>query len=239
MQPFSVPEFAGKIIDIYPDSETIMIAVGRSEESDIQSIARLWLSEGIPFAFREKPALYEVIRNWISNRLSIHPKELTLIGSARVGCSLAPPPKTGKRFNDESDLDWSAISEKLFISCKNEFELWASDYDNGIVNPNKSGKKYWDENFVRCPNTIKRGFIDPFKIPTYDKYPLSQNIAHTMWLIGKKCELTREVPKFKKSTLRVYRDWNSFIKQLSLNLKFVSCALRSARGFPRQRQAGI
>lgn len=186
---------------------------------ELHAIARLWLSEGIPFAFRAMPALYEIVREWIASRLFIHPKELTLIGSARQGSSIAPPPKTGEPFNDKSDLDWSAISQSLFTRCKEEFDTWATDYRNSVVQPRHNTEKhYWDNNLTECPRTVQRGFIDPYKIPTWDRYPLSQLIGKTMWLVCDKCRSTVGSPTFKKSTIRVYKDWDAFIKQLVINL---------------------
>lgn len=220
MRPFEISESIGELKEVYPSAEVIMTAVGKSRKSEIYAIARLWLSEGIPFAFREKPGLYEVVRDWVANRLSIHPKQLTLIGSGRQGSSLAPPPKTGKRFDGESDLDWSAVSQELFDRCKEEFESWATDYRNGVVEPrNQTEKQYWTENIASCPKMITRGFIDPYKIPIWDIYPLSQLIANSMWLVARKCQSTDGAPRFKKSTIRVYRDWSAFIKQLTINLE--------------------
>lgn len=221
MRPFEIPESIGELKEVYPGAEVIMAAARKSGMAEVHAIARLWLSEGIPFAFREKPGLYEVVRDWIANRLSIHPKQLTLIGSGRQGSSLAPPPKTGKMFDCESDLDWSAVSRELFDRCKEEFESWATDYRNDVVKPrHQAEKRYWAENSNSCPKMIARGFIDPYKIPTWDRYPLSQLIANSMWLVVRKCQSTDEAPRFKKSTIRVYRNWSAFIKQLAINLQF-------------------
>jgi hypothetical protein len=227
MLPFEIPESIGELKGVYPSAEVIMAAAGKSGKTELHAIACLWLSEGIPFAFREKPGLYEVVRDWIAIRLSIHPKQLTLIGSSRHGFSLAPPPKRGRRFDEKSDLDWSAVSPELFDHCRGEFESWATDYSNGVVEPRHQIERlYWDDNSTSCPKTIGRGFIDPYKIPTWDRYPLSQLIADTMWRVGKKCQATDEAPRFKKSTIRVYRDWSAFIRQLTINLEFACKAFK-------------
>src|SRR4030043_2043315 len=103
MRPFEVPVAIKAIIEAYPSAEAIIKAAKTSGTSELEAIARLWLSEGIPFAFRKIPGLYEVLRAWLAKRLGIHAKELTLIGSGRQGSSIAPPPKTGKAFDKESD----------------------------------------------------------------------------------------------------------------------------------------
>lgn len=219
MHPFDIPQSIIHLTESYPEAKVIMAAARKGGRTELHAIARLWLSEGIPFAFRATPGLYEIVREWIATRLFIHPKELTLIGSARQGSSIAPPPKTGKPFDDESDLDWSAISQSLFARCSEEFEGWAADYRNGIVQPRQHAERqYWDDNLATCPGTVRRGFIDPYKVPTWDRYPLSQLIGNTMWLVSGKCRSTIRAPMFKKSTIRVYKDWNAFIKQLAINL---------------------
>ncbi|MBI5603501.1 MAG: hypothetical protein HY879_09095 [Deltaproteobacteria bacterium] len=45
-------------------------------------------------------------------------------------------------------------------------------------------------------------------------------ILALVFVAGAKCQASEETPKFKKSTMRVYRDWSAFIKQLALNLEF-------------------
>lgn len=223
MQPFEIPSAISQIKVPYPDGKTLVAAASKSGISELHAIARLWLSEGIPYAFCEEPSLYEIVRAWIANRLSIHPKELTLIGSGRQGSSVAPPPKTGKPFDSESDLDWTAISHLLFDRCKDEFEAWANDYGASVIQPRTATeRRFWDENLNACQKTLQRGFIDPYKVPTWDRYPLSQLIGNTMWLVWKKCESTPKAPPFKKSTIRIYKDWNVFIRQLALNLELAS-----------------
>jgi hypothetical protein len=223
MRPFEISTAIQSIRDIYPDALGILSVVSKSPHAEIEAIARLWLSEGIPFAFKDLPVLYEVIRAWIANRLSVHPKEVTLIGSGRQGSSIVPPPKTGKPFDKESDLDWSVISEPLFMKCSCEFDTWAKDYENNQVHPrNEKENKYWSQNLTLCRSTIKRGFIDSNKIPTWDRYPISQLIGNTMWQVKAKSQLTNGSPLFRKSSLRIYKDWLCFVRQLVGNLENAS-----------------
>lgn len=221
MQPFKIPLSLNTLSRAYPQKQKILKAIKDSRIPELNAIACLWLSEGIPFAFYNIPGLYEVLREWISKRLYVHSKEITLIGSGRLGLSLAPK-KLGKIFANDSDLDWCVISESLFNNCKEEFALWVDDYKNEIVNPrNNTEKRYWDDNMNGGPRKINRGFIDPHMIPTWKRYPNSQLIGNTMWLIKAKCEITKGSPEFKKSTIRVYRNWIFFIKQVVLNLRLL------------------
>jgi hypothetical protein len=58
--------------------------------------------------------LYEAVREWMSVRLQVHPKNVTLIGSARIGFSMCPRPNYGRQFGANSDLDFSVVDERLF-----------------------------------------------------------------------------------------------------------------------------
>jgi len=218
MRPFKVSQPISELREVYPEGVKLIDVAKRVDDAELNSIARLWLSEGIPYAFKEIPALYESIRSWIGAQLNVHPKEITLIGSARLGSSTVPK-KLGKIFDPSSDLDWSIISEVLFDKCCVEFSTWRKDFECGVVKPrNTNEKMYWDDNLDSCQNTIKRGFIDPYKIPTWHRYPLSRLIADTMWRVKARSEKTDGAPQFCKATLRVYRNWRCFVKQMVINL---------------------
>ena len=88
MRPFSVSPHFADFREIYPTAADVARLCVMGGHQARLTLARLWLSEGIPFAFRQNPALYELIRAWIASRLGIDPKDVTLIGSARLGQSL-------------------------------------------------------------------------------------------------------------------------------------------------------
>jgi hypothetical protein len=105
-------------------------------------VARLWLTEGLPSAFFTSPAIYEDMRGWLASRLNVHPKEVTLIGSARLGYSLAPPPNFGRPFGPRSDLDLSIVSADLFKRVTLAFSSFAVDYRAGAVMPRSPSRTY-------------------------------------------------------------------------------------------------
>ena len=71
MEPFTVPAPLKNLRDHYPSAEIVAdIARTGGEQANI-ALARLWLSEGIPFAFKSCPGLYETVRTWLSARLSV------------------------------------------------------------------------------------------------------------------------------------------------------------------------
>lgn len=219
MLPFEISEKFRDFNKLYPECEHLVQIIKSATYNENLEIARLWLSEGIPYAFKNCPILYEKMRGWMALRFGIHAKEITLIGSGRIGYSLAPPPKLGKAFNNTSDLDFSAITNKLFDKCVFAFALWSDDFSKGIVSPMNSAEKfYWEENLKTVPNNISKGFIDPYKIPLRDKYKIAQIIENTLWMLKERLIRTKFAPQIKRATLRVYKSWDAFLNQLRINL---------------------
>jgi hypothetical protein len=66
-------------------------------------------------------------------------------------------------------------------------------------------------------NTIRRGFIDPNKVPTLDEYPVIQRISQAMWLLKRKLDVSETTVSVRKATVRVYDSWAAFLKQLGIN----------------------
>jgi len=231
MRSFELSEQFINFDEIYPESENFVQVAKKASYQEKLEIACLWLSEGIPYAFKQCPILYETIRGWLARNFDIHPKEITLIGSARIGYSLAPPPELGRSFNINSDLDFSIISEKLFVQCTEMFRQWSEDYTKKIVLPNNPTEKYfWDYNLEFVPKNINNGFIDPHKIPLRDRYPIVQKIARVRWLLQKKLKLTKNAPVAVKTSFRVFSDWKTFIRQIIINLNHTIKAINNGSG---------
>lgn len=220
MKPFNIPKALDSLIDTYPPVETIVNAIKAGNRHTYSALARLWLSEGIPYCFRFQPAIYEGMRVWLSQHFQVHAKEITLIGSGRLGYSLCPDENLGRRFGEYSDLDLTAVSSVLFEQLERAFSRWRADYLAGIVSPrNTSERKYWEDNAIRVPSNLEHGFIDSYKIPSFYRYPEAQATASVLHIAREKLKATTGAPLVRRVTLRVYRDWNSFIRQLSINLQ--------------------
>ena len=218
MEPFRIPEPLRNLTDPYPDPRLVLDVADRGGESARIALAQLWLSEGIPHAFQECPAVYESVRSWLSARLGVHAKEIGIVGSARLGASLAPN-KLGKIFSVTSDLDMFIVSKSLFEALRAEFCQWSLGFESGEVTPrNDSETKYWQDNNKRGPRLIGRGFLDQKMIPLLDQYPVTRKIGQDMWLLVEKLSLTPSAPSAKRADVRCYMSWGSFVRQTSLSL---------------------
>ena len=219
MEPFEIPESLINLTDPYPHPEVLLEAAHSGGESARIALAQLWLSEGIPHSFRCCPAIYESVRCWLSDELDVHAKEISLTGSARLGKSLSPQ-KLGTPFDNESDLDLFIVSSDLFERLKEDFWRWSSDFENERIKPRtRRETNYWQDNNVRIPMSIARGFIFSDKIPNFSEYPTAQKVNNTMWLLVEKLKITPKAPRPKKASVRCYSSWDSFGRQMVLNLE--------------------
>lgn len=218
MLPFKVPLIFQDFSEQYPKAHQIQTIAKSGGNTARNSIARLWLSEGIPYAFKESPILYEEIRSWIATRLDIDPKEISMTGSGRIGQSLAPS-KLGTDFSEKSDLDLFIISENLLNRLRNDFNSWSFDFESGYVKPsNDREEKFWKDNLSRGHTYFSRGFFDAKLIPNYNKYACASNIANTMWMLKAKLDVTPNAPKVSEASVRCYKTWADFVRQVSINL---------------------
>jgi hypothetical protein len=218
MEAFKVSTHLSAFLDSYPDAKSLVDAAANGGEHSKMAIARLWLSEGIPFAFRTKPALYESVRSWLGTRLDVDPKEINLTGSARIGQSLAPN-KIGTRFGEHSDLDIFIVSHALFDRMQANFNDWSFQFEGGLVRPsNERERRFWVDNNQRGPSLIQRGFLDSHIVPNHAAYSTIKNIAQTMWLLKSKLDITEGAPIVKSASVRCYKDWASYVRQMVISL---------------------
>lgn len=226
MKPFSISDHSLKMRSCYPPSEAVRSLLRSSDKREVVYFLRLWVSEGIPYAFRETPMLYEAIREYIGVNLSIHAKAITIIGSARLGYSLSSGVEFGRNYRDESDLDLSIIEADLFLKLKTDFECWKEDYQNCVVQPrNPNERRYWPDNLARLPGNIENGFIDPYKIPLLRRYRAVQTVMQTKYSTQEKLKMTPDAPRFSNISFRIYRDYEAFMRQMEMNICFTRRSL--------------
>jgi hypothetical protein len=217
--PFHVEKNLQKLVAPHPSPEDFRNAIVMASRQAREDVVRLWLTEGIPFSFRSCPAIYERIRFWVGQRLEVCPKEITVVGSARIGFSMAGGNGFGRVFSQNSDLDLAVVSEHLFESMTDTFERWKGDHMSKVVSPrNPTEEHYWTENIKLSERNMNFGFMDANKLPTLERYPLAQKLNNTMWALRARLEVTAGTPVPRKASVRVYRSWRALVERVSLNL---------------------
>jgi len=215
MTGFEISDAGRSLIDQFPTSELLRRILPRLGEDEILLFLRQWVAEGIPFAFRECPLVYERLRSWMGRRLHVEPRNITVIGSARLGCSLAPEPDFGRRFYHGSDLDFQIISDSLFASIVAEFFVWQSKVNTG---EEQFVGKYTKRSLKCLPANIEHGFIDAFKM---DQRPYLKHVikvTNTEDYGHDRLKATDCGPTFTKLHIRVHASFNAFFQQMKLNL---------------------
>ena len=97
------------------------------------------------------PETYFCLRDTVAKKFSLHPNDVLVVGSAKLGFSIAPD-KEYKIFGENSDIDVAIISSYFF-------ELIWKDLHRFI-----SQRGYWEgqNNFNKF---LFRGWIRPDKLP--------------------------------------------------------------------------
>ncbi len=219
-QPFEIQENLQKLLGPFPSPEDFRAALLDVSQRSREHVVRLWLTEGIPFAFRENPGTYEELRRWLGIRLNVCPKEITVVGSARIGFSMAGGVNFGRPFGETSDLDVAIVSQRLFAAVVDTFSNWKRDYSTGAIKPqNVKQENLWPENLKFAERNLPLGFFDVNKLPALDRYPLVQNIQNTMWVLHEKLKVTAKVPLPRRASVRIYATWRDLVVRVSFNIR--------------------
>lgn len=217
MHPFLVPDSIRDLEAPYPSADRLLHAAAgnRIARADL---VQLWITEGIPYAFRDCPGIYASMRAWLGTRLDVHAKQISMTGSGRFGESWVPN-KLGTPFGPQSDLDLFLVSSDFFVRVEENFLRWSNEYSRGEVRPRTEQETtYWDDHQRRGPDIIRRGFLDVRMVPTWHRYEIGQHVEDTMWRLKRKLEATPDAPVVRRASVRAYRDMKSLVDQESMNL---------------------
>lgn len=217
--PFTLSSSSQNLKDIYPTSQEIKDVFSNASEAERYGIIRLWITEGIPYAFKNEPLIYEEIREFISKGVNVHSKEVTLVGSGRIGYSLKKK-VWGKTFTNSSDLDFTIISNELYSKLVSDFKKWVSDIESKKLKPKTENElKGWLGSIEVVDRNIPQGFIYTKNLLPYTDYPTVRKCYGTMNKLQERLAQTKNVPKVSDASIRVYSDWKSCVRQLQINFK--------------------
>ena len=135
------------------------------------------------------PEEYFRLRSCVATEHSVHPNEVIVIGSGKLGFSIAPQ-KRYRHFSHESDLDVVIISECFFDKCWNE--LFRFENQGG----------YW-EKAAKFKNYLFQGWVRPDKMPPDTKFDFGKH----WWEFFNEISASRQ---FSVSRIRgaIYKNWN-------------------------------
>lgn len=208
----------GMSIDsVYVSPEKFKTSYGKLAGAELKSLISHVIVNNTPFIFKNVPLLYGQIVQYLSDLLNIGPESIKIIGSAKTGFSVSPPPGYGKLFSEKSDLDFTIINEDVFSELGEEYVEWKNAYTGGIISPRTDyERKCWDDNIMLLEKNISRGFIDTYKIPNREMCPMTKTINNAMYLIPYKLDEYYKI-KISKASVRVYKSYDLFWRQLKLN----------------------
>ena len=101
------------------------------------------------------------LREKVATHFSLHPNEVLLVGSGKLGFSIAPT-KRYQAFNDSSDIDIVLISSSLFDN------IWMQVFNY------KSDVGYW-ENEQKFKEYLFKGWIRPDMLPPSRNFDLCKD----------------------------------------------------------------
>ncbi len=152
----------------------------------VENIVRRHITFGDSFVLQEDK--YYELKFDISTHFGIHPSEVIVVGSGKLGFSIVPR-KRYRPFGDTSDVDVAIISSTLFD------KLWLSvfEYRNEVG--------YWPKE-TEFKDYLFRGWIRPDKLPPSNKFIIGKD----WWEFFRSLTAQGKYGQYKISA-GLYRSW--------------------------------
>ncbi len=124
---------------------------------DPTDVIRKHITTGTPVAISDDA--YFDLRTLVAAEFTLHPSAVVLVGSCRLGFSIAPK-KRYRRARPNADLDLALVSQERFDSYWDDVFAYAR-HDTAW----KRSSEYWE--FVRM---LFNGWIDPRGLPNVPRF---------------------------------------------------------------------
>lgn len=210
---------AKTITGVYTTPELFLKTYFEIDDLEQKSYINHLIVNNVRYAFRNNPMLYENLTQYLADKLTINKNQIKLIGSAKTGFSISPNPDYGKAFSENSDLDFAIIDETIFTESVKEYRQWKKNFDEGKYSK-EIQNRFWPDNFENLKHQTKRGFIDTHKIPNFSEFKVTQGLSNSLSLIVANLKTHHDL-KVLNASARIYKDWDTFFKQLRLNTEYV------------------
>jgi hypothetical protein len=185
----------------------------------IRRFANLWMLEGVPAAFANAPADYELVRDAIASRLAIAPHSVSLVGSARFGYSYASDkwPKQFTPGKGKSDYDFFVCDQKLFAECAKDVQGYVGRMRVLLNSSNPRDAALAAREIAERERQLRGALFDQNAMRAHDSNPafkLLYDVARSV------TEQYVEQLRGSGVKLRVYRDWDAAVDQNITNLQY-------------------
>ncbi len=128
-----------------------------TKSENLQVVVNLLLLAGPVFYFKQDHRRYFDFKNKISARLNVHPNNIEVVGSARLGFRLKLE-KLGKPFGADSDIDVVIVSNNLFERVWLQLIFMTEEKWYHLTPKERANVK-------ECKENIYWGYIRPDRIP--------------------------------------------------------------------------
>jgi hypothetical protein len=202
-----------------PRPDELLAALRCATPPELESICRLFLTEGVPAAFTACPIEYENIRMTIAEGLGVHGGAVGLVGSGRIGYSLHPD-RFAQGFAEDSKLDFYVVDAVVFDECMRDAERWRADVREGRRTPRTDKQqRIWDSTFAGLAAMREHGHFDPKHLFEHEDY---ERVAEVHVTIRRARRELTYLKKERTIALRIYRDWERFFHRQIFLLRLVS-----------------
>lgn len=142
-------------------SKDDFITILKDQSINEQEIVQRYITYGSSFIFDKDDDKYFKLKKIISNNFNLNPENVIMVGSAKLGFSIAPL-KLWKSFDDESDIDMVIVSDVIFD------EFWVDLYDFNLELTDRTEDE--QNKFNRFLNYFFKGWLRPDLFPfSYSK----------------------------------------------------------------------
>lgn len=208
----------GKTITGYSPVEAFLDlkTLRQRTNDDITAFVHLYILDGIPYIFINKPFVYWIVRSTFANKLNILATNIGVTGSAKLGFSLVPQKWCNDFSLAYSDIDFFVISSNLFELLIADFRMFESDVHEGRL------KNNWCSTFFDGINKrIDKGFIDSNQIHPCNRYKNVIKCNEAIWFVAEKIKgFFIEYANVKVKSIRCYKDRATALRQMTLNLSY-------------------
>lgn len=127
------------------------------EKNSIDMIIDKYLLCGTPYIFKDDENKFYDLKNEIANFINVSQTNIFVVGSAKLGFSIAPS-KRYEHFNEDSDIDIAIIDEAAFL------RYWKILYEYNTIG--RAWSCFEEKEYRKFLEYFFKGWLRPDKFPS-------------------------------------------------------------------------